>query len=187
LLSVLGALLFAAVLALVCWFGLRWIGRGQLARRDAAARRLLGLAWIGLTTIGLLWLAGSVTVPVPRSPSPPASAVGSLRSSAEDMALFLIELAHPRLLDPELAEDIRTPQIDIDEDFSWGFGPGIQHSRHGDALWQMGITFGFRSVMVIYPEQGLGVVVLTNSDDGLPVAYDVAARALGGKAYWASF
>jgi hypothetical protein len=46
---------------------------------------------------------------------------------------------------------------------------------------------GFRSVMVIYPEHQWGVVVLTNSDAGLHVAYTVAARALGGKAQWSSF
>jgi hypothetical protein len=41
--------------------------------------------------------------------------------------------------------------------------------------------------MVIYPEHGLGVVVLTNSHEGYAVACDVAARALGGKARWQYF
>jgi hypothetical protein len=43
------------------------------------------------------------------------------------------------------------------------------------------MTFGSRSLMVIYPEHGIGVVVLTNSERGFPLAYDVAARAIGGK------
>lgn len=34
---------------------------------------------------------------------------------------------------------------------------------------------------------GIGVVVPTNSDDGLLVVYDVAQRALGGTAYWRYF
>jgi hypothetical protein len=34
--------------------------------------------------------------------------------------------------------------------------------------------------MVIYPERGIGVVVLTNSDVAFPVVIDVAQRALGG-------
>jgi len=72
--------------------------------------------------------------------------------------------------------------VSAGRDVSWGLGPGIQHGQHGDALWQYGQTFGFRSVMVIYPEYGMGVVVLTNSDHGLPVAFDVAQRALGGSA-----
>ena len=101
--------------------------------------------------------------------------------------MFLIELAAPRVLNESLITELRKPQVSIDEDFSWGLGIGIQHSPDGDALWQNGITFGFRSVMVIYPEHAWGVVVLTNSDQGLPTAYDVAARALGGKARWSAF
>jgi CubicO group peptidase (beta-lactamase class C family) len=65
---------------------------------------------------------------------------------------------------------------------SWGLGPGIQHSEDGDALWHNGQTPGYRSLMVIYPEHQIGVVVLTNSDRGFPLACDVAQRALGGSA-----
>ena len=65
---------------------------------------------------------------------------------------------------------------------SWGLGPGIHHSEQGDALWQNGQTPGFRSLIVIYPEQQIGVVVLTDSDQGFPLACDVAQRALGGSA-----
>lgn len=36
--------------------------------------------------------------------------------------------------------------------------------------------------MVIYPEQGMGVVVLSNSDHGFPAVFDVAQQALGGSA-----
>jgi CubicO group peptidase (beta-lactamase class C family) len=113
--------------------------------------------------------------------------VGSIKSSASDLAKFLIELGRPRLIDPALAKELRSPQIAINDSFSWGLGPCIQHSDQGDALWQMGMMPGFRSVMVIYPDHGLGVVVLTNSSDGMSVAYDVAARALGGKSEWIGF
>ncbi len=91
------------------------------------------------------------------------------------------------MLHADTASQLRTAQIAINDDFSWGLGVGIQHSDQGDALWQNGITPGFRSLMVIYPEYQWGVVVLTNSDDGLQVASDVAARALGGKARWSFF
>jgi hypothetical protein len=65
---------------------------------------------------------------------------------------------------------------------SWGLGPGIQHSRQGDALWQWGQHLHFQSVMIIYPDHGFGVVVCTNNDLLNPdVAIEVAGRALGGK------
>ena len=140
-----------------------------------------------VTVVALVWLAGTITGPMPNVLSPPPSAVGSLRTTAPDLATFLAEVAAPRLLNEETASQLHTPQIAINEDFSWGLGIGIQHGDQGEALWQNGMTPGFRSLMVIYPEHQWGVVVLTNSDDGLSVAYDVAARALGGKAHWSSF
>jgi CubicO group peptidase (beta-lactamase class C family) len=96
------------------------------------------------------------------------------------LAAFLIELAEPKYLSQDLAARIRTPQVSAGRDMAWGLGPGIQHGEQGDALWQNGQTFGYRSLMVIYPDHGTGVVVLTNSDNGLPVALDVARRTLGG-------
>lgn len=150
-------------------------------------QRALTIVWLVLSLVMLLWLSGMITGPVPKALLPPPSAVGSLRTTASDLAAFLIELAEPKYLGNDLASQIPIPQVSINNDFSWGLGPGIQHSEQGDALWQNGITFGFRSVMVVYPEQRMGVVVLTNSENGLPVAYGVAQRALGGKARWIFF
>lgn len=187
LFSTLCGLAFAIILLLVLVIGRRLLALAFARRPKGEPKRtptvLLGVA----CAFVLLWLSASLSVPIPRVPSPRPSAVGSLRTTALDLASFLIELANPQHLSPSLAAQIRTPQIRINDDFSWGLGIGIQHSQQGDAIWQNGMTFGFKSVMVIYPRHGWGVVVLTNSDDGLSVAYDVAARALGGKARWRSF
>jgi CubicO group peptidase (beta-lactamase class C family) len=182
---------YALFFALASWaipaIGIRVMGRtGPLA--SAGVRRpWLRSAVVLVTVILLWWLCARPRVPVPNLLSPSASAVGSVKSSASDLAKFLIELGRPRLIDPTLAKEMRSSQITINDSFSWGLGPCIQHSEQGDALWQMGMMPGFRSVMVIYPDHGLGVVVLTNSSDGMPVAYDVAARALGGKSEWTGF
>jgi CubicO group peptidase (beta-lactamase class C family) len=143
---------------------------------------LLRIIWIGLTLFMLLGLAKMMTGPMPAALSFHASAVGSLRTTAPDLAKFLIEVADPQHLSPEQAAQMQTPQISAGRNMSWGFGPGIQHSEQGNALWQNGQTFGFRSLMMIYPEQHVGIVVLTNSEYGLPLAYQVAQRALGGSA-----
>ena len=140
-----------------------------------------------VTFITLLTIAGSFTGPVLTNASMEPSAIGSLLASAPDLAIFLIELASPRYLSAGVHTQIGSVQVSDTQDFSWGLGIGIQHSTNGDALWQNGMTFAFRSVMVIYPNEGHGVVVLTNSASGLPVAYDVAERALGGKARWKYF
>ncbi|MCP3974538.1 MAG: beta-lactamase family protein [bacterium] len=183
LLAVLSTLLFCGGLALASFLLRKMIAR--LAEPPMRPRLyMLGMV---LTVGGLLLLSAMMTGPIPTLLSPPPSAVGSLQTTAPDLASFLAEIATPELLDADTAGQIRTPQIAVNEDFSWGLGIGIQHSDQGDALWQNGMTPGFRSVMVIYPEHQWGVVVLTNSDAGSHVAYNVAARALGGKAQWSSF
>ncbi len=111
-----------------------------------------------------------------------ASAAGTIRATAADMARFLIEIADPQYLSPETAAEMRTPQVSLHANLSWGLGPGIQHSPQGDALWQWGQAFDFQSVMIIYPDLGYGAVVLTNSDLLNPdVAIEIAHRALGGR------
>jgi CubicO group peptidase (beta-lactamase class C family) len=147
-----------------------------------------------VTTIGLivsllilLKISGFIQAPIPKNNSSEASAIGSLRSTAPDLAAFLIELSKPQYLSKEIASQVDSAQVTISQDFFWGLGIGIQHSDDGDALWQNGITFAYRSIMIIYPKPGHGVVVLTNSESGLPVACDIAERALGGKAMWKYF
>ena len=127
------------------------------------------------------WQAKS-NVPVPRWPATRADAAGSVRATVGDMAAFLIELSNPRYLGAETAAQLRTSQVTLSDDLSWGLGPGIQHGQQGDALWQWGQHFDFQSVMIIYREHGFGVVVCTNNDLLSPdVALEIAHRALGGK------
>jgi len=170
----------------IAWY---LVGRG-LARRliqHEVFRQVLTSVWVVAGVLGLLWIGGRISGPVVTWPSPSPSAVGSLRTTAGDLALMLLEVSNPEHLGPELGAQLREPQIAIGERFSWGFGIGIQHSSQGNALWQNGMTFGYRSVMVMYPEQGIGVVVQTNSQQGLPLAYEVAHRAVGGAAHWMVF
>jgi CubicO group peptidase (beta-lactamase class C family) len=173
---------FAIAFAALFLTGQQIIARLPAAWHGGPLPRVLHPVSSVLSVIALLWLAGLITGPLPKGPSPQPSAIGSMRTSAPDLAAFLIELAEPRHLSQEIGVQIRSPQVSAGRDMSWGLGPGIQHDTQGDALWQNGQTFGFRSVMVIYPEYGIGVVVLTNTDHGFPIAFDVAQRALGGSA-----
>ena len=155
----------------------------RLRSERSRMRTGLSIVWGGLILAGICLLLISITnVPVPKWPAVQANAAGSLRATAGDMATFLIELSDPQHLSSELAAQLQTPQVRLSGDLSWGLGAGIQHSPHGDALWQWGQHIDFQSVMVIYPEFGFGVVVLTNGDLLNPdVALKVAHRALGGR------
>jgi CubicO group peptidase (beta-lactamase class C family) len=146
-------------------------------------RTALAASFAVMAVVGLGLLAFTIRhLPVPRWPAVSPSAAGSVRATAADMATFMIELAHPTLLGPETAAQLRTSQIQLTSNLSWGLGPGILHSQEGEALWQWGQHIDFQSLVIIYPEHGLGVVVLTNSDLLSPdVAIEVAHRAVGGQ------
>jgi CubicO group peptidase (beta-lactamase class C family) len=79
---------------------------------------------------------------------------------------------------------MQTPQVKVNEHISWGLGIGIQHSAHGESLWHWGSNPGSKSIMVVYPAQRIGIVVLCNSSEGSDLIFAIAKRALGGKAYW---
>lgn len=130
--------------------------------------------WAVFSAAMPLALLGSRIVPLPNAYVTRANVAYTLRSTAPDLARLLIAL-------PEVCG---RPQIPVNADISWGLGIGIQHSERGDALWHWGANTGYKSLMVIYPEYGLGIVVLTNGDGGLSAARDIAQRALGGKAVW---
>jgi CubicO group peptidase (beta-lactamase class C family) len=174
-------------LALAGAFVLAFLAGRVIIRRLCSQRRRLQIAlsivWSGLILIGLVLGASRITnLPVAQPSAVDAGAAGTLRTSASDLATFLIELSNPQHLSPEMAAQLQTSQVKLTSDMSWGLGPGIQHSRQGDALWQWGQHLHFQSVMIIYPEHGFGVVVCTNNDLLNPdVAIEVAGHALGGK------
>jgi hypothetical protein len=120
-------------------------------------------------------------IPVPKWPNYKVSPAGTLRTSAQDLAQFLIEIASPRHLKTNTAEFLRTSQIKLSNNLAWGMGPGILYSEQGYALWQWGQHIDFQSIMIIYPEYEFGVVVCTNNDFLNPdVAVEIAHRAIGG-------
>jgi CubicO group peptidase (beta-lactamase class C family) len=155
----------------------------RLPSKRPGQRLLLTVIWSVLILVGLGLLTSNVTsLPVPKWPQTEAQAAGSMRATVGDMASFLIELSNPQHLRTEMAAQMQTSQVRLNGDLSWGLGPGIQHSRQGDALWQWGQHIDFQSIMIIYPEHNFGVVVCTNNDLLNPdVALEIAHRALGGK------
>ncbi|MBD3340373.1 MAG: serine hydrolase [Candidatus Lokiarchaeota archaeon] len=180
-------LIFIIVMS-ISYFAINFLLRYfNLSKQKRKLRVAISTILMIIVFIFFVKLTSVINGPVFKNHSNLMSSNGSLRSTAPDLATFLIEFANPCYLSENIAVQIDSAQISINNDFSWGLGIGIQHSPNGNALWQNGISFAYRSVMVIYPKMGHGVVVLTNSESGLQVAYDVAERALGGKAQWKSF
>jgi CubicO group peptidase (beta-lactamase class C family) len=126
----------------------------------------------------------NLSVPIPLWFKSGGNAASSLRSTAGDLARFLVELSQSQHLDLRLTEQMLLPQVRVNDDISWGLGLAIQHSPNGPSIWHWGSNPGSKSIMVIYPDRGLGVVVLSNSGNSSDLIVEIAGRALGGRAVW---
>ena len=176
-------ILFAGLLALALFLILFCTGRMIILKTGLKKvyQRIIYIFW-GLLLSGIIILISTrvINLPVPKWPNYNPGPAGTLRTSPSELALFMIEIANPRHLKTETAELLRTPQIKLDENLSWGMGPGIFYSQKGYALWQWGQHVDFQSIMIIYPESKSGVVVCTNNDLLNPdVALEIAQHALG--------
>ena len=124
-----------------------------------------------------------VLAPYPFESVPNAAA--GLHATPSDYARFLIEAMRPGEDDFHLAPAIHTqmltPHVRVDkfDTLAWGLGFGLQSPRSGArSFWHWGDWGIFQHYAVAYPEEGLGLVVMTNSS-GLPACRDVAIHALG--------
>ncbi|MEE4275619.1 MAG: serine hydrolase domain-containing protein [Thermoleophilia bacterium] len=185
--SLLAALL---VVALSAWLAI-WLAGGRLLIRRAPAlwssrrrRTALGLGYFLCCVLTFAALAGAVSGPVPERPSPAPGAAYSLKSTAGDLARFMIELAEPAHLDAGTAAEMVRPQVRTSGSNSWGLGVGVYHAADGDWLWHAGDDLDFHALMVMRPGTGDGVVVLVNGQAGQSVVYDVARRAMGVEFTW---
>jgi CubicO group peptidase (beta-lactamase class C family) len=140
------------------------------------AARLASIVAAG-ALLGMVVTRPAIPLPVRQLDIP---AAGGLRSTATDLARFLIELMDPSRLDPDAVREMLSAQARINPSMSWGLGIGIQHGEIGDSIWHWGQNPGYESLMIAYPEQKIGVVILTNGGPGLEIASEIAQRAIGG-------
>ena len=89
-----------------------------------------------------------------------------------------------------------TPQIRIDascvfclkpgtgrmsESLSWGLGWGLERTENGNAFWHWGENRGeFHTFAMAYPKQKIGVVIFTNSGNGLSIIPAIVSQIIGG-------
>jgi CubicO group peptidase (beta-lactamase class C family) len=115
-----------------------------------------------------------------------ASAAGSLRTTAEDYAKFLIAMMRPGSIDsPTLTEDSLTnmlqPQIQINKSLDWGLGWGLEKLGDERFFWHWGDLVSFKSFTMANRESGSGIVIFTNSQNGLKICPKIVKQAIGGE------
>jgi CubicO group peptidase (beta-lactamase class C family) len=124
-----------------------------------------------------------------------ANAAASLRTTPTDYAKFVIAIMNGTGLEETTIQQMLTPQVKVDEGcvnclnrkvvkpsevLGWGLGVGLQHNEQGDAFWHWGDNGGFKDYVVAFNKQKAGVVIFTNSDNGLGIIPEIVKAALGG-------
>jgi CubicO group peptidase (beta-lactamase class C family) len=136
----------------------------------------------------------------PRPLRRPAEAVSAatLHTTAKDYARFLAAALDGSGLSRKTAEEMRRPQVHVDEgcqncvtktptgrlsrEIAWGLGWGLEETENGVSMWHWGDNgSGFHCYVVGYPRQRFGVVVFTNSVGGHGIIPEIVAAAVGGR------
>jgi CubicO group peptidase (beta-lactamase class C family) len=138
----------------------------------------------------------SVGAPGEQQKPKQANAAASLHTTAQDYGRFVAAVLKGVGLKKETAKQMLTPQIKVDEGgsnttarpannlsptISWGLGWGLQATSDGPAFWHWGDNGNTKAYVVAFQRQGLGVVVFTNSANGLSIMPEIVAEAVGGK------
>lgn len=107
----------------------------------------------------------------------PAAAF-SLYTTASDYGKFLVAL----LEDGDMLAQITAAPAAVDAGLglSWGLGWGIERRGDGAYIWQWGNNSGYRAFAIVSVGTGDGLVMLTNSENGLALAEPLTQTILPG-------
>jgi CubicO group peptidase (beta-lactamase class C family) len=125
-----------------------------------------------------------------------ARAASGLHTTALDYAKFVIAVLNGTGLRRETAGQMLEGRVLVDEGctscverspgrlsrtLSWGLGWGVERTEAGDAIWHWGDNNGeFHNFVIAYPREGAGVVIFTNSGNGLSIIPEIVSQAIGG-------
>lgn len=122
------------------------------------------------------------------------AAASTLLTTARDYATFAIALINGTGLKKETTRAMLAPQSQVDagcsncigrpitkasESIAWGLGVGIEQTAHGPFFWHWGDNGDFKAFFAASAGSRRGVVIFTNSSNGMMIIPDIAARALG--------
>ncbi len=113
----------------------------------------------------------------------PEQAAAGLWTTPTDLSRFGIELVRSvngssTLLRKDIAKEMLRVQIG-----SWGLGVDLHSSGNARKISHTGAPIGYRTLWLMYPDSCQGATIMTNSDEGMSFAYEVA-RALSDSYRW---
>ena len=111
----------------------------------------------------------------------PETAPASLWTTAEEYAVILIDVMRSYVDGSGVILDQSTAQSILDPDYAVGFS--VSREEGGIAAVHYGANEGYRCGFVTVPHPGEGVVVFTNSDNGLGPSEEIINH-IGGQFGW---
>jgi CubicO group peptidase (beta-lactamase class C family) len=124
-------------------------------------------------------------------------AAGSMMTTAGDYAKLLAAILNADGVRKISMDEILKAQIEIDSQrmfgpgvlersdryresgLAWGLGWGLFDSKHGRAFFHTGHDIGWQNYTVTYADRGIGVVLMSNSDNLEHVAPQLVEAAIG--------
>jgi CubicO group peptidase (beta-lactamase class C family) len=180
----------AGVFAGAIWF-LSFTLAAVLARTIRTERRshllMVTVAGFMVVIAAALFIVPSYrSFPMPEKRFAEARAAASLYTTPRDMARFLIELMEPRMMRKEVLSQMLTPQVRVNAHNSWGLGFGIRHAERDNLVWHWGHMPDFQNFFIADLERKNGIVIMTNSTNGLDAVLEIVRTAMGGEhcCYW---
>jgi CubicO group peptidase (beta-lactamase class C family) len=123
-----------------------------------------------------------------------AGAASTLNTTTKDYARFVAAILNGKGLKTATLRAMETPQIALDpecrictegepkqlsKNLFWGLGWGIERKDGSTMLWHWGDNGVFKCFVMADPKSKSGVVMLTNSQNGLKIAEPLADEAMG--------
>jgi CubicO group peptidase (beta-lactamase class C family) len=123
-----------------------------------------------------------------------AGAASTLNTTAKDYAVFVEAILNGKGLKPATLREMEAPAIALDpecricikqepkqlsKNLFWGLGWGIERQDGTDALWHWGDNGSFKAFVMVDPKAKSGVVMFSNSQNGLEVAKPLVDETMG--------
>ena len=148
-----------------------------ITRTYKRAFYIVFLGYIAISSIAGILLPISLPIGpegIPREPN----AAYSLKSTSDDLGLFVTELLSIYNSNNDILKEMLYPQINISDTKQWGLGIAIEKCEDTVTYWHSGINPGMQSLFVIDAKAQRAIVVMTNSDNGLEFAKELARDTL---------
>jgi CubicO group peptidase (beta-lactamase class C family) len=145
---------------------------------------------LGMTRSSFVWVAEEYANfasphnrfgPMDKGEASEPAAAYSLHTTSGDYAVFLAAVMRGDGLSDSLHAALMDPHVEVDVGVSWGLGWGLQWTGQSHlGMWHWGHNTGYRAYVLGFPERGRGLVIFTNSDNGMLLLADLVGLFFEG-------